>query len=284
TSLKRYRYTSKERDEESGLYYHGARYYASWLGRWTTCDPAGMVDGSNLYRYARANPIHFIDVTGNDAESPVEFSKPLPPEVEREIEERINKREKEEKYVREYKWRFIKVRGELLAEELVAEGRLFEGRKVAPEVELLAKGDLAKGSVELGERLELYGRVAGAKAGFEASPEEGLDVGAEAYLGAVGAKLRLFTMLGTEVSIKAEAKAGAGVGVTARTGQHGAKPGKHLRWRKYGAKLGPFEGALELEQKPKEVEFSSAEARRLYQRYKTGKQNYETLVRQAATA
>jgi uncharacterized protein RhaS with RHS repeats len=30
---KRYRYTGKERDEESGLYYHGARYYAPWLGR-----------------------------------------------------------------------------------------------------------------------------------------------------------------------------------------------------------------------------------------------------------
>ena len=29
---KRYRYTGKERDEESGLYYHGARYYAPWLG------------------------------------------------------------------------------------------------------------------------------------------------------------------------------------------------------------------------------------------------------------
>lgn len=37
---KRYRYTGKERDEESGLYYHGARYYAPWLGRWTSCDPA----------------------------------------------------------------------------------------------------------------------------------------------------------------------------------------------------------------------------------------------------
>ena len=37
-SLKRYRYTSKERDEETGLYYHGARYYASWLG---TSDSAG---------------------------------------------------------------------------------------------------------------------------------------------------------------------------------------------------------------------------------------------------
>ena len=32
---KRYRFSGKERDEESGLYYHGARYYAPWLGRWT---------------------------------------------------------------------------------------------------------------------------------------------------------------------------------------------------------------------------------------------------------
>ena len=36
---KRYRYTGKERDEESGLNYHGARYYAPWLGRWMSCDP-----------------------------------------------------------------------------------------------------------------------------------------------------------------------------------------------------------------------------------------------------
>ena len=27
-SAKRYRYTGKEKDDETGLYYHGARYYA----------------------------------------------------------------------------------------------------------------------------------------------------------------------------------------------------------------------------------------------------------------
>ena len=32
---KRYRYTSKERDEENDLDYFGQRYYAAWLGRWT---------------------------------------------------------------------------------------------------------------------------------------------------------------------------------------------------------------------------------------------------------
>ncbi len=45
---KRYRYTGKERDEETGLYYHGARYYAPWLCRWTSCDPSGLVDGVNI--------------------------------------------------------------------------------------------------------------------------------------------------------------------------------------------------------------------------------------------
>ncbi len=41
-TAKRYRYTGKERDEESGLYYHGARYYAPWLGRWASCDPKAL--------------------------------------------------------------------------------------------------------------------------------------------------------------------------------------------------------------------------------------------------
>jgi RHS repeat-associated protein len=33
---------------ESGLYYHGARYYVPWLGRWVSTDPSGMTDGVNL--------------------------------------------------------------------------------------------------------------------------------------------------------------------------------------------------------------------------------------------
>jgi RHS repeat-associated protein len=61
---KRYRYTGKERDEETGLNYHGARYYASWLGRWTSCDPAGLVDGPNLFTYSRNKPTCFYDKTG----------------------------------------------------------------------------------------------------------------------------------------------------------------------------------------------------------------------------
>jgi RHS repeat-associated protein len=48
--LKRYRYTGKERDDETGFYYHGARYYAPWLGRWTSCDPAVIDAGPDNER------------------------------------------------------------------------------------------------------------------------------------------------------------------------------------------------------------------------------------------
>jgi RHS repeat-associated protein len=64
TSLKRYRYTGKERDEETGLYYHGARNYACWLGRWMAADPVGLGDGVNMYMYVRDNPIKLYDPSG----------------------------------------------------------------------------------------------------------------------------------------------------------------------------------------------------------------------------
>ncbi|KLU89105.1 hypothetical protein MAPG_08081 [Magnaporthiopsis poae ATCC 64411] len=39
---KTYQFSGKERDEETGLYYHGARYYASWLGRWIETLKSGV--------------------------------------------------------------------------------------------------------------------------------------------------------------------------------------------------------------------------------------------------
>lgn len=63
---KRYRYTGKERDEESGLNYHGARYYALWLCRWTAADPIGIKAGLNFYSYVRNNPVLYNDPGGTD--------------------------------------------------------------------------------------------------------------------------------------------------------------------------------------------------------------------------
>lgn len=62
---KDYRFNGKECDDSSGLYYYGARYYISWLGRWISPDPAGPVDGPNLYEYVNNNPLIHTDPTGN---------------------------------------------------------------------------------------------------------------------------------------------------------------------------------------------------------------------------
>jgi RHS repeat-associated protein len=68
-SLKRYRYTGMERDEESGLEYHALRYFAPWLGRWTSADPASLGGGINLYRYADDSPLRLTDTGGADPAS-----------------------------------------------------------------------------------------------------------------------------------------------------------------------------------------------------------------------
>ena len=63
---KRYRFTGKERDEESGLNYHAARYYAAWVGRWVSADPIGITGGMNQYGYVSGNPLSLIDPGGTD--------------------------------------------------------------------------------------------------------------------------------------------------------------------------------------------------------------------------
>lgn len=78
-SLKRYRYTGKERDEETGLNYHGARYYAPWLGRWTAADPIGVGEVLALYVAVRSNPLARRDHTGTRS-APVVAPTPRRPD------------------------------------------------------------------------------------------------------------------------------------------------------------------------------------------------------------
>lgn len=63
-TLKDYRYSGKECDDTTGLYYYGARYYVSWLGRWLSTDPSGPADGLNLFAFVRGNPVVFNDPNG----------------------------------------------------------------------------------------------------------------------------------------------------------------------------------------------------------------------------
>jgi RHS repeat-associated protein len=84
-SLKRY--TGKERDEETGLYYPGARYYAPWLGRWTASDPKAVdpqgvdpketADGPNQYDYVMGNPIRLLDPDGRQP-TDTRYPEPIP--------------------------------------------------------------------------------------------------------------------------------------------------------------------------------------------------------------
>lgn len=57
------RYAGKERDM-TGLYYYGYRYYQPWLCRWLSADPAGTVDGLNLFCMVRNNPVTYRDEDG----------------------------------------------------------------------------------------------------------------------------------------------------------------------------------------------------------------------------
>jgi RHS repeat-associated protein len=68
------KFTQKERDNETGLDYFGARYYSSIQGRFTgpddflkdshTSEPASW----NKYAYVRNNPLKLIDPQGEKAE------------------------------------------------------------------------------------------------------------------------------------------------------------------------------------------------------------------------
>src|SRR5204862_4080869 len=66
----RQKFTSKERDNETGLDFFGARYFASTQGRFTSPDPmlsSGDVvspQSWNRYAYVDNNPLRYIDPLG----------------------------------------------------------------------------------------------------------------------------------------------------------------------------------------------------------------------------
>ncbi|AUX37642.1 MULTISPECIES: SpvB/TcaC N-terminal domain-containing protein [Sorangium] len=69
-SWRDYRFSGKERDDLTGFYYFGFRYYAPWLCRWLTPDPIGAGGGLNLYQYVLNNPVNLIDPEGLDPQRP----------------------------------------------------------------------------------------------------------------------------------------------------------------------------------------------------------------------
>ncbi len=64
----RYKYTSKERDTETGLDYFGARYYDSWNCRFMSVDPhAQSYPSMSSFGYAGDNPLGYYDPDGRDS-------------------------------------------------------------------------------------------------------------------------------------------------------------------------------------------------------------------------
>ncbi|MEL5720311.1 MAG: RHS repeat-associated core domain-containing protein [Treponemataceae bacterium] len=76
-----FRFTGKELDEETGLYYYGARYLDPKYSRWLSGDPAitdymsgsdagegGIYNTVNLsvYHYAGNNPVKYVDPDGRE--------------------------------------------------------------------------------------------------------------------------------------------------------------------------------------------------------------------------
>ena len=64
-----YKFNGKELDEETGLYYYGARYYDARTSVWLAVDPlAEMYPAWNPYNYTMNNPINMIDPDGRSTE------------------------------------------------------------------------------------------------------------------------------------------------------------------------------------------------------------------------
>ena len=62
-----YLFNAKEFDEETGLYYYGARYYDPRLGTWISCDPLEENHYEiSSYCYTGNNPVRYSDPNGED--------------------------------------------------------------------------------------------------------------------------------------------------------------------------------------------------------------------------
>ena len=65
-----YKFTGKELDDETGLYYYEARYYNAAIGRFVSIDPWGgdLSDPQSLnkYAYVSNNPVKYVDPSGEE--------------------------------------------------------------------------------------------------------------------------------------------------------------------------------------------------------------------------
>jgi RHS repeat-associated protein len=70
-----FRYTARQFDSSTALYYYRARYYDPMTGRFLSEDPIGTSGALDLYSYVSNNPVNRVDAFG------LKESKPRPPEL-----------------------------------------------------------------------------------------------------------------------------------------------------------------------------------------------------------
>ena len=71
TVVNPFRYTGREFDQETGIYFYRARYYDQTVGRFLSEDSVkGISDGVNFYAYVHNIPVSLIDPSGLTSECP----------------------------------------------------------------------------------------------------------------------------------------------------------------------------------------------------------------------
>jgi RHS repeat-associated protein len=123
---KRYRYSGKERDDENGLNYHRARYYAAWLGRWTSPDPLGIADGPDVYRFVNNNPLSLVDKSGTEGKDPdvAKETKEKVQETIKNVQGEIDEINKTSGPLQVAQWELVNARDALRPDQKEEQGQL----------------------------------------------------------------------------------------------------------------------------------------------------------------
>ena len=78
TLVNPFRYTGREFDSETGVYFYRARYVDSGVGRFVSEDPLGFKGGINFYAFVLNNPVNLRDPLGLKACENCTNAAPLP--------------------------------------------------------------------------------------------------------------------------------------------------------------------------------------------------------------
>ena len=122
---RRVELNAKELDEETGLYYYGARYYYPRLSLWMSTDPKEEnYPDVNSYSYTKDNPANFIDSHGMEPDEAQNTPKPqkskkiyYAPDSQKKLIIGYPGQAAEELLTKGIQWLAQKVSGEKISEE-----------------------------------------------------------------------------------------------------------------------------------------------------------------------